>query len=320
MRYTAACIIFLLLSVTLNAQEVLNNETILKLVKAGIGEEVIVSMVNQQPGKYSLSAADIIALKAGGVSDRVIAAVIVRSAALAQPTAPLPTTSSTLKVAVSSQPASQSPLVLHDGTPVTLRLNRTLTSADAKAGDNVDFEVLDDIKVDDAMLIPRGGTAIATITEAEHKRRMARGGKLDVNMDYTRLVTGEKVALRAVKEVKGGGHTGAMTGAIVATAIVVWPAAPFFLFMHGKDVTIPKGTEITAYVNGEIKLDRARFVGGAPAQILVASSPPPMPVMSPATFTPTVAPAPSNPIVGGLVDITFTSTPANAMLTANSTQ
>jgi hypothetical protein len=196
-----------------------------------------------------------------------------------------------------------------------LRLNRTLTSADAKAGDNVDFEVLDDIKVDDAMLIPRGGTAIATITEAEHKRCMARGGKLDVNMDYTRLVTGEKVALRAVKEVKGGGHTGAMTGAIVATAIVVWPAAPFFLFMHGKDVTIPKGTEITAYVNGEIKLDRARFVGGAPAQMLVASSPPPMPVMSPATFTPTVAPAPSNPIVGGLVDITFTSTPANALVT-----
>ncbi len=42
-----------------------------------------------------------------------------------------------------------------------------------------------------------------------------------------------------------------MTGAIVATSLVVWPAAPFFLFMHGKDTTIPKGTEITAYVNGE---------------------------------------------------------------------
>jgi hypothetical protein len=44
-----------------------------------------------------------------------------------------------------------------------------------------------------------------------------------------------------------------------ATAIVVWPAAPFFLFTHGKDTTIPKGTEITAYVNGEIKLDRTKF-------------------------------------------------------------
>jgi hypothetical protein len=33
-------------------------------------------------------------------------------------------------------------------------------------------------------------------------------------------------------------------------------SAPFFLFMHGKDITIPKGTEITAYTDGEIKLDR----------------------------------------------------------------
>jgi hypothetical protein len=68
-------------------------------------------------------------------------------------------------------------------------------------------------------------------------------------------VNGEKAALRGVKETSGGGHTGAMTGAIVATSLVVWPAAPFFLFMHGKDTTIPKGTEITAYVNGEIKLN-----------------------------------------------------------------
>jgi len=314
MRHTIACIVFLLLSVTVNAQEVLNNATILKLVKAGIGEDTIVGMINQQPGKYSLSTDDIIALKTAGVSDKVIAAIIVRSGALAQPTAPQPTTNVTPIAAVLSQPVPQAPLVLHDGTPIRLRLNRTLTSADDKAGDNVDFEVLDDIKVDDAMLIPRGGTAIATITEAEHKKRMARGGKLDVNMDYARLVNGEKVALRAVKEVKGGGHTGAMTGAMVATAIVVWPAAPFFLFMHGKDVTIPKGTEITAYVNGEIKLDRARFFGSAPAQMLVASSPQAMPVMSPATFTPTVAPAPSSPVVGGIVDITFTSTPANALV------
>ena len=43
---------------------------------------------------------------------------------------------------------------------------------------------------------------------------------------------------------------------------IVWPAAPFF-FMHGKDATIPKDTEITAYTNGEIKLDRAKILGKA---------------------------------------------------------
>jgi hypothetical protein len=88
---------------------------------------------------------------------------------------------------------------------------------------------------------------------------MARGGKLDINIDYVRLTDDEKAALRAVSEVKGGGHTGAMTGGIVATSLVFFPAAPFFLFMHGKDISIPKGTEITAYVNGDMKLDLAKF-------------------------------------------------------------
>jgi hypothetical protein len=50
MRYTVACVAFVLFSVTLNAQEVLDNEIILKLVKAGIGEDTIVGMVNRQPG------------------------------------------------------------------------------------------------------------------------------------------------------------------------------------------------------------------------------------------------------------------------------
>jgi hypothetical protein len=148
---------------------------------------------------------------------------------------------------------------LEDGTPIKLRLTRNLSSADAKTGDRVDFEVLEDIKVKDVIVVPRGGLALATITEAQAKRRMARGGKLNVNIDDVRLVDGEKVPLRAVKETKGGGHTGAMTAAIVGTAIVFFPAAPLFLFMHGKDITIPKGTEITAYVNGDIPLDPAKF-------------------------------------------------------------
>ena len=46
---------------------------------------------------------------------------------------------------------------------------------------------------------------------------------------------------------------------MVATSLVFFPAAPFFLFMHGKDITIPKGTEITAYIAGDTPLDPAKF-------------------------------------------------------------
>jgi hypothetical protein len=165
--------------------------------------------------------------------------------------------------------------VLHESTPLRLRLNRNLTSADAKVGESVDFEVLEDVKVGETLVIARGGTAMATVTEAVPKRRMARGGKLGVNIDSVRLVNDEKVALRATKEGSGGGHTGAMTGGIVATAIVFFPAAPFFLFMHGKDITIPKGTEITAYINGEVTLDRAKFLPKtSPAQVAEVNKPP----------------------------------------------
>jgi hypothetical protein len=127
----------------------------------------------------------------------------------------------------------------------------------------VDFEVLEDVKVGDINIIPKGSVAWGTVTEAQAKRRMARGGKLDINIDDVRLVDGEKAALRAVKEVKGGGHTGAMTAGIVATSLVILPAAPFFLFMHGKDITIPQGTEITAYINGDFNLDRTKFVSSS---------------------------------------------------------
>src|SRR5437870_3042404 len=168
------------------------------------------------------------------------------------------------------QPAAQAPVTssapsgptLEDGTPVKLRIGRTVSSADAHVGETVDFEVLDEVRLTNLLIIPKGGVAWATVTEAQSKRRMARGGKLDMNIDSVRLVDGEKIALRAVKEVKGGGHTGAMTGAMVGTAVVFFPAAPLFLFMHGKDITIPKGTEITAYISGDTRLDQAKFQSG----------------------------------------------------------
>jgi hypothetical protein len=161
--------------------------------------------------------------------------------------------------ATSSNYTSAKGFVLEDGTPIKMRINRTISSADAHVGDTVDFEVLEDISVNGTLVIPKGGLAFATVTEAQPKRRMARGGKLDINIDYAKLISSDRVALRAVKDLKGGGHTGAMVGGMVATSIVFFPAAPFFLFMHGKDISIPKGTEITAYVNGDMKLESAKF-------------------------------------------------------------
>ena len=157
------------------------------------------------------------------------------------------------------------PHSLLDGTPVKLRLSETISSADAKVGQEIPFEVVEDISVDQVIVLPKGATAIANVTEADHKKSMGRAGKLNISISYARLKDQEKVALRATKDSKGGGHVGAMTGAMVATAIVFFPAAPLFLFMKGKDISIPQGTEITAFVEGDMHLDMAKFEPAPPA-------------------------------------------------------
>ena len=167
----------------------------------------------------------------------------------------------TFSAAQGQQPAlsNQTPFVLQDGTPIKLRLSQTVSSADAHVNDRVEFEVLEDVMVDNVVVIQKGASALGTVTEAVPKKRMARGGKLEIVMDSVRMVDGQKVALRAVKDAKGGGHAAGMTIGIVAAAIVFWPAAPLFLLMHGKDITIAKGTDVPTFINGDMKLDPAKF-------------------------------------------------------------
>jgi hypothetical protein len=187
------------------------------------------------------------------------------------------TPTSTPAASATPQPAvaATAPHTLLDGTPVRLRLTQTISSADAKTGQDIPFEVIEEIKVDGTVVIPKGATALGTVTNAVPKRRMGREGKLDIAISYARMADQEKCVLRASKEGHGGGHVGAMTGAMVGTAIVFFPAAPLFLFMHGKDITIPQGTEITAFVEGDIHLEMAKFGVASPFSETSAAVPAP---------------------------------------------
>ena len=70
------------------------------------------------------------------------------------------------------QPAvsNQTPFVLQDGTPIKLRLSQTVSSADAHVNDRVEFEVLEDVMVDNVVVIQKGASALGTVTEAVPKK------------------------------------------------------------------------------------------------------------------------------------------------------
>lgn len=194
----------------------------------------------------------------------------------ANPTAASPATQAQPAASPAASAAATSapppPDTLLDGTPVKLRLAQTMSSHDAKVGQEVPFEVIEDVDVDGVPVIAKGATAIGTVTDALPARRMGRAGKLNITISYVRLRDNEKAMLRAVKDAQGKGHVGAMTGAMVATSIVFFPAAPLFLFMHGKDITIPQGTEVTAFVQGDMHLSMAQIEGAGATGVLTAAA------------------------------------------------
>jgi len=167
-------------------------------------------------------------------------------------------TATELPYAAAAASASH-PLVLEDGTPVKLRALRTVSSANTHPGDTVDFEVIYDVLLNGFSVIPRGSVAQATITTVHKKRRMGRGGKLSLRLDSIRLRSGQTVALRSGKEVRGGGHKTAMATGMAVTALAFYPAAPALLFVHGQESILLQGTELTAYVHGNFPLDATGF-------------------------------------------------------------
>lgn len=63
-----------------SAQEPLTNDSIMQMVRAGLSEDIILSMVKTQPAKYTVTPERLIALKAAGVPDKVVAAMVEKNA------------------------------------------------------------------------------------------------------------------------------------------------------------------------------------------------------------------------------------------------
>ena len=91
MRRPSLAALALLLAGVLAAQQALNNSSVIKLMKAGLSEDLIITTINASPGKYDTSADGLIALKKAGASEKVIAAIVTKANG---GSAPAPATSS----------------------------------------------------------------------------------------------------------------------------------------------------------------------------------------------------------------------------------
>jgi hypothetical protein len=82
-----ALLALLLFAGTSLAQAVLNNDSVIKMAKGGLGDDVIISMIKSQPGNYTVDPDTLIQLKKAGLSSAVISAMVGKNAAGSAPAA-----------------------------------------------------------------------------------------------------------------------------------------------------------------------------------------------------------------------------------------
>ena len=61
------------------ARSVMTNDNILRMVKSGLGDALIISVIKSEPGEYSTSPNELVNLKEAGVSESILGAMVVKT-------------------------------------------------------------------------------------------------------------------------------------------------------------------------------------------------------------------------------------------------
>jgi hypothetical protein len=155
-------------------------------------------------------------------------------------------------------------VVLPEGTELTVRLERPLSSRTAHVEDRVEATVARPVYVDGRMVVPAGARVQGTVTQAEPAQRPVRGGRLNIAFDRLLLDDGTTVDLRSrVVQVKEDivnsdtakrGAIGAALGAVLGKVLggtkgaligILLGGAGGAITAQGDDVELPEGTVFT---------------------------------------------------------------------------
>lgn len=155
-------------------------------------------------------------------------------------------------------------------TEVELRLRQTISSAESRIDERVEFEVVEDVRLADLIVIPRGSLAWGVIADVEPRSRLRKNGKVDLDLQAVCLPDNVAAPIRAVPR---GLRKRGEIDTKVSDSVLALPALPVLVFLYGKDVTIPKGREFTAYLAEDIEIDRTVLAKPAPGACALAADP-----------------------------------------------
>src|SRR5258706_13569353 len=125
-------------------------------------------------------------------------------------------------LSVTSPVQGQDTFTIPGGTQITARLASQLDSGQVRVGDQVTMDVVEDLKIQGAIVVPRGSIVMGHVTEAKGARKMGRGGKLNISFETVTAGDGTKVPVTGdrLEKRKGGYGRGSPVGADASGMVV----------------------------------------------------------------------------------------------------
>lgn len=127
-------------------------------------------------------------------------------------------------------------LTLTAGTPITLAVTQEVNSSTHRAGDTFPLTVLNDVRIGDTIVIPRGTPARGEITWRTGKGAFGKSGKLEFSLRYIEL-NGQRIPVTGDYRQEGEGNT-------IATGVGIIAVGVFAGFITGKRARLPMGREL----------------------------------------------------------------------------
>jgi hypothetical protein len=220
------------------SSDVLKNKDVLDMLKMGLTQEVVLAKIKNSASKFDTSPKALQELKAGGVSDAIILAMVEAQSGAA-PSNSSPVTTSARKVPVS------------DGIAVEVELTQNVSSEELKEGDPVAFKVIRPVEINGVTVIKKDATARGHVVKVKKAGRWGKQGKLDWAMNDAISVDGTKIPLRFTQAARGDSKGGTVAVAAVATTVLLGPVGLLWGLKKGKPAVIPAGNKYTVYVDGE---------------------------------------------------------------------
>lgn len=135
-------------------------------------------------------------------------------------------------------------LKLPAGSAVLLTLLQSIDANEVSVGQQVNAQVLQDVKINNTTLIKAGTLATAQVTKADKNGMIGQAAELIVADFYTTAVDGSRVPLMATISQDGKDK---MAVSVIGGVICLFP-----LLIKGGKAIIPAGTQKTVYTSADV--------------------------------------------------------------------